>query len=82
LKEMIVALRKEYPATHLVSTVHLSKLSFLYRGETLERLPGSVIAQLIPGLSEPAIVATTPVRTTQDTGKIILGSVRVTVKVK
>jgi len=36
----------------------------------------------VPGLEQPAIVATTPVRVTRDVEKVLLGSARVTLKVK
>lgn len=82
LEQMLDVLRRELPATHVVATMHLPKLSFSYRGTTLERLPGSAIAQLIPGLTEPAVVSTTPVRVTREVGRVILGSARVTVRVR
>jgi hypothetical protein len=82
LEQMIEVLKRELPATHVVATVHLAKLSFSYRGTTLERVPGSVIAQLVPGLGEPAIVSTTPVRVTREVERVLLGSARVTVKVR
>jgi hypothetical protein len=82
LEEMIRVLRKEYRPTDVVAKVHLTKLSFLFRGRTLERLPGSIIAQLVPGLAEQATVATTPVETTADVGKVVVGSADITVKVK
>jgi hypothetical protein len=82
LDELIESLQKEYKATQLVATLYVDTLTVLYKGRTLERMPASVVAQLIPGVTDNAVLATTPVRVMVDAGMVIEGAANVTVRIK
>lgn len=82
LDELIASMQKEFKSTQLVASIHVGTYTFLYKGRTLDRMPSSMTAQLVPGLMERGVVAVTPVRTVFDIGRVIKGSVQVTVKVK
>jgi hypothetical protein len=82
LDELIASMQKEFKSTQLVASVNVGTYTFLYKGKTLDRMPNSMTAQLIPGLMERGIVAMTPVRTVTDVGQVVKGTAQVTVKVK
>jgi hypothetical protein len=82
LDEMLESLKKIYRPTSVVATIGVPGFTFLYKGRTLDRVPSSMAAQLIPGLVERGIVAVTPHRKVVDTDWIIKGAAQVTIRVK
>jgi hypothetical protein len=81
-KEYIDAIKTYYTSDALVVFAQIPSYTFRHRGRILEKIPNSMLAQLIPNLVEGGIVEKTFFRKVEKIDLIVRGAAKLSIKIK
>jgi hypothetical protein len=82
LDEFLENLQKYHKANTIVAVATVGSYNLRYKGKILDRLPNSWMTQILPTLTDEAIMAFDTVKTVLPMDFVVLGSTKLSVRIK